>query len=67
MKEKRGMARFGNTAVAENLIKHGGPLKESTTGIGRPPTQNHRCSVHLRSDSHIWNRSTTEAALVYMN
>jgi hypothetical protein len=39
MKEKRGMARFGNTAVPENLIKHGGPLKESTTGIGRPPTQ----------------------------
>jgi hypothetical protein len=33
MKEKRGMARFGNTAVPENLIKHGGPLKESTTGI----------------------------------
>jgi hypothetical protein len=28
MKEKRGMARFGNTAVPENLIKHGGPLKE---------------------------------------
>jgi hypothetical protein len=47
MKGKRGMARFGNTAVLENLIKHGGPLKESTTGtrtgIGRPPIQDHRC------------------------
>jgi hypothetical protein len=29
--------------VPENLIKHGGPLKESTTGIGRPPTQDRRC------------------------
>jgi hypothetical protein len=39
----RGMARFGNTAVPENLIKHGGLLKESTTGISRPPTQDRRC------------------------
>jgi hypothetical protein len=45
MKEKRGMARFGNTAVPENLIKHGGPLKESTTGIGRPPTQDRRLRI----------------------
>jgi hypothetical protein len=47
MKGKRGMARFGNTAVLENLIKHGGPLKESTTGtrtcIGRLPTQDRQC------------------------
>jgi hypothetical protein len=67
MNEERGMARFGNTAVPENLIKHGGPLKENRTGIGRPPTQDRRCSLHLRSDSHIRHRSTTEAALVYMN
>jgi hypothetical protein len=38
MKEKRGMARFGNMPVPENLIKYGGPLKESRTGISRPPT-----------------------------
>jgi hypothetical protein len=47
MKGKRGMAIFGNRAVLENLIKHGGPLKESTigtrTGIGWPPTQDRRC------------------------
>jgi hypothetical protein len=43
MKEKRRMVRFGNTAVPENLIKHGGPLKDNTTGIGRPLTQDRRC------------------------
>jgi hypothetical protein len=39
MKEKRGLARFGNMAVPENLIKHGGPMTESTIGIGQQPTQ----------------------------
>jgi hypothetical protein len=47
MKGKRGMARFGKTTVVEKLIKHGGPLKESTTGtyigIDWPPTQDRRC------------------------
>jgi hypothetical protein len=43
MKGKRGMVRFGNPVVPENLIKHGGPLKESTTGIGRPLTQDRHC------------------------
>ena len=32
------MARFRNTVVPKNLIKHGGPLKESTRGIDWPPT-----------------------------
>jgi hypothetical protein len=32
MKGKRGVATFGKTTVLEKLIKHRGPLKESTTG-----------------------------------
>jgi hypothetical protein len=39
------MATFGKTTVLEKLIKHRGPLKESTTGtcidIGQPLTQDH--------------------------
>jgi hypothetical protein len=48
MKGKRGVATFRKTTMLEKLIKHRGPLKESTTdtrtavGIGRPPTQDRR-------------------------
>ena len=67
MKGKRGRARFGNMAVPENLIKKGGLLKESTRGIGHLPTQNRRSQLQLQSNNHIRNRSSTKAALVYVN